>query len=67
MGCIHSVGCTGMCAGCSSFRREEYEGHSEDLMAQELGYLDYNDYQNETFFDEPLEEESWEYLIDSDD
>ena len=37
-GCIYACTCTGRCYDCSEYKKEEYIGHAEDLLAQANGY-----------------------------
>ena len=53
MGCINACVCGGMCGGCSSYRAEQYFGHAEDILSQQMGYSNFAEYQSSQRQPEP--------------
>ena len=44
MSCRYACTCGGACWSCSNREPERYFGEAEDLRAQELGYISYEDH-----------------------
>ena len=46
MGCKYSCSCAGLCGNCSEYIPEEYIGQAEDILAQEHGHENADDWEN---------------------
>lgn len=57
MSCKYACTCGGACWSCSSRESESYFGEAEDLLAQQMGYRDYEDHMQQ--HRQQQEQEHW--------